>query len=57
MQLQFGVAKPVAELADLRVVTVIEMLSGAKKLHFRDARLPDLFKPGGGEAMICEDVS
>ena len=57
MQLQFGIAKPMAEFADLRGVAIVQVLSRAKELDRGNTRLPDLLEPGGGEPMICEDVS
>ena len=56
MQLQFGIAKPVAQLGDLRAIAIVQVLARAENLHRRDARLMDLIQPDGGQPMIHEQV-
>ena len=54
MELEIRIAKPVAQLADLRVIVIIEMLSGAKDLDQRNARVPNPVEPDGRQAMSAK---
>ncbi len=56
IQLQIGIAKPVAELSDLRGVAPVEMLLRAENFDRLDARAFDAAEPGSGQAMIDDDV-
>ena len=54
VQLQLGIAEPVAQFGDLRPVVIIQVLAGAENLDQRNARVPDPVQPDRGEAMIHE---
>jgi hypothetical protein len=56
VELEIGVAEPVAQFGDLRLVVVVEVLAGAENLDRGDAGLPDPSEQGGGQAVINEYV-
>jgi len=56
MELQLGIAKPVAEFANLCPVAVVQVLAGAKDLDFRDSGIPDLFQKNGRQPVIDKEV-
>ena len=45
-----------AQLVDLRLVPIIQMLAGAEDLHRRNPRLPNLVQPDRVQTMIHEQV-
>ncbi len=56
MQLQLGIAEPVAQFVDLRAIAIIQMLARAEDLDRRNAGLLDPVQPDRREPMIDEQV-
>ena len=54
MQLELGVAKPVAQLGDLSLIPPIKMLPGAEQFYQRYASMLDLLEQRSGETVIRE---
>ncbi len=57
MQVQAGIAKPMAEFADLRLIAVIQVLPSAKYFHGRDAGLLHAVQPRDRQTMIDKEMS
>ena len=57
MKFQRRIAEPVTQLADLRVIVIIQMLLGAENLDQGNARVPDPVEPDGREAVPDKKVS
>jgi hypothetical protein len=56
MQFQSGVAKPVAQLRDLRAIAVIQVLPRAEDLHRVDSRALHLIELRNREPVIHKQV-
>src|ERR1700730_6524179 len=56
MELQFGIAKPVAEFGDLGFVRIVQVLPRAENLYRADTRLLDPAEQCHGEPVVDEQV-
>ena len=56
MKFEFGIAEPVAEFGDLRLVAIIQVLTRAEDLDCADTGLLDSAEQGRRQAMIHEQV-
>jgi hypothetical protein len=56
VQLQLGIAKPVAKLGDLGAVAVIQVLTRNKYFDLGNAGIPDAIEPNRSKAIIDEQV-
>ncbi len=54
---QLRIAKPVAELVDLGLIVVVQMLPGAENLDAPEAGAADALEPGGREPLIDKKMS
>jgi len=56
VHLQFGIAEPMAQLGNLSLIAIIQMLAGAEDLNQRDLGVPDPVQPYGGQPVIRKQM-